>query len=124
MVGAGRRWERQAAGLIRATGNANDRSSAAPDRLDALGERVADHVAHEGIEVGAPPACFGNEQPMDRLGHPEVDELAAAIPLGLALAEGDVRDDPLGERCPRHACSIARTARRMIRRRTSGILCR
>jgi len=38
MVGAGRRWERQAAGLIRATGNANDRSS----HVQVRGLRVRD----------------------------------------------------------------------------------
>jgi len=40
MVGAGRRWERQAAGLIRATGNANDRSSPSPGYVPNTGRCI------------------------------------------------------------------------------------
>jgi len=47
MVGAGRRWERQAAGLIRATGNANDRSSAIVRDLDP----ALVTLAHEGTKA-------------------------------------------------------------------------
>ncbi len=64
-----------------------------------FGARLADYIADERVDVGAPTPGFSVEQAYNRVGHLELDNITKVVAAGLAFAEHDVGDDALREGC-------------------------